>query len=250
MTLLAAVFVSGFVLLSSRSVCRGMLGRPGGRLRDLRLPEAPTILRSRRRPLATHRGRIVVAVLSGVIGLFVVGPLIVAVVIAGSMLVHRVRPLTAARRRVRSIDRVLPDAIELFILTIQAGLSPVQATRELTASAPVEARDGFRAVVHRLERGEPFAQAVRALPERLGPGMVAFADLVGGADRHGTPIGPVLESLASEVRAARRRLDEADARRLPIRLAFPLVVCTLPSFVLLAIAPAVIAALSSLSLSF
>ena len=59
----------------------------------------------------------------------------------------------------------------------------------------------------------------------------------------------MLESLAHEARASRRRQHEATARRLPVRLSFPLVVCTLPSFVLLAIAPAVIAALSSLSLS-
>jgi tight adherence protein C len=56
----------------------------------------------------------------------------------------------------------------------------------------------------------------------------------------------VLDQLTIEIRAARRRLDQAAARKLPVRLSFPLVTCTLPSFVLLAIAPAVIAALSSL----
>ena len=56
----------------------------------------------------------------------------------------------------------------------------------------------------------------------------------------------MLDQLAVEVRASRRRLDQADARKLPVRLSFPLVACTLPSFVLLAIAPAVIAAISSL----
>jgi tight adherence protein C len=59
----------------------------------------------------------------------------------------------------------------------------------------------------------------------------------------------MLDQLSTEARAARRRLDEADARKLPVRLSFPLVVCTLPSFILLAIAPAVIAALSSLGSS-
>ena len=56
----------------------------------------------------------------------------------------------------------------------------------------------------------------------------------------------VLTQLSVETRATRRRLDEAAARALPVKLSFPLVVCTLPSFVLLAIAPAVLAALSSL----
>ena len=59
-------------------------------------------------------------------------------------------------------------------------------------------------------------------------------------------LAPALEQLSAEARRSRRRRDEADARRLPVRLSFPLVVCTLPSFVLLAIAPAVLAALSSL----
>ena len=248
MRLVAAATVGACVLVSTGGAGGPVLRRRVVRV-SVRATEPSATAPSSRQRLS-RRGRIVLIVLGGAIALVTVGPLVVAAVGGATMLVRRAQPGVAARRRTRTIDRALPDAIELFILTIQAGLSPVQATRELTASAPVEVREGFRLAVHRLERGEPFAQAVRALPERLGPGMVAFADLVGAADRYGTPMGPVLVSLAAEVRAARRRLDEADARRLPIRLSFPLVVCTLPSFVLLAIAPAVIAALSSLSVSF
>ena len=184
----------------------------------------------------------------GVAVVAVVGPFAIGAVLATWWAARRIRPVLAARRLAARVDRAVPDAIEMFVLTIHAGLSPVQAVRELAVTVPAEVRSGFAAVVHRLDRGEPFAQAVQALPERLGGGMVAFADLIAGADRYGVPIGPVLESLALDVRATRRRLDEADARRLPVRLSFPLVICTLPSFVLLAIAPALIAALSSLSL--
>ena len=73
-----------------------------------------------------------------------------------------------------------------------------------------------------------------------------MAAAVASADRDGLPLGPVLDRLAAEARAARRRLGEAEARRLPVRLTFPLVACTLPSFVLIAIAPAVLGALSTL----
>ena len=66
------------------------------------------------------------------------------------------------------------------------------------------------------------------------------------ADREGLPLAPVLDRLAADARSSRRRLGEAAARRLPVRLSFPLVACTLPAFVLLAIAPAVIGALSTL----
>jgi tight adherence protein C len=176
------------------------------------------------------------------------GPPLVFVVAAGLGLASRLRPLWADRRRQVLIDRAVPDAIELFVLAVHAGLTPVQAVRELTTVAAPIVRNGFEAVVHRLDRGEPFGSALRALPDELGVGMVGLADVVASADRYGLPLAPVLESLALEARASRRRSDEADARRLPVKLAFPLVVCTLPSFVLLAIAPALVAALSSLSI--
>ena len=66
------------------------------------------------------------------------------------------------------------------------------------------------------------------------------------AVRDGLPLPPVLDRLTDEATTSRRRQGEAAARRLPVRLSFPLVVCTLPSFVLLAIAPAVLGALSTL----
>ncbi len=158
----------------------------------------------------------------------------------------RTRPLVAARRRRREAERALPDALDLLVLSIRAGLTSPQAIAELAVHAPESVRGAFASTVHRTERGQPFADALTALPEILGPGALALADLIATSDRYGLPLGPVLDQLTTEARDARRRLDQADARKLPVRLSFPLVTCTLPSFVLLAIAPAVVAALSSL----
>ena len=236
--------VAGTVLSALAAVHRTLPSRPVRRVRELR-SGAP---RTRASRLVGRHWRLGSLVLTGFAALAVGGPFVVGALFASWWAVRRMRPVLASRRLAARVERAVPDAIEMFVLTIHAGLSPVQAVRELAITVPAEVRSGFDAVVHRLDRGEPFAQAVQALPERLGGGMVAFADLIAGADRYGVPIGPVLESLALDVRATRRRLDEADARRLPVRLSFPLVICTLPSFVLLAIAPALIAALSSLSL--
>jgi Flp pilus assembly protein TadB len=150
------------------------------------------------------------------------------------------------RRRRREVERAWPDAIELLVHALEAGLTPRQAVVHLTSCAPLPVRAGFVAVVHRTERGQPFADARRALPEQLGPATASVADVIATSERYGLPLAPVLDQLARDARDARRRLDQAAARTLPVRLSFPLVVCTLPSFVLLAIAPAVIAALSSL----
>jgi tight adherence protein C len=139
--------------------------------------------------------------------------------------------------------------MDLLVLSVRAGLTPQQAIRDLAGSAPDSVRPAFALVVHRSDRGQAFADSLVGLPETLGTPALALADVLATGERYGLPIGPMLDQLANEARAARRRLDEADARRLPVRLAFPLVTCTLPSFVLLAIAPAVIAALSSLGSS-
>lgn len=159
------------------------------------------------------------------------------------------RPFVRLRRRRRElteIERAIPDAIEQLVLVVHAGLTPHQAVRSLVATAPSPTRVAFDDVVHRLDRGDALADALGALPARLGPSMATVADTLAIAERHGTPIGEALVQLSADVRLRRRRLAEADARKLPVRLSFPLVCCTLPSFVLVAIAPAVMAALSSL----
>jgi tight adherence protein C len=150
------------------------------------------------------------------------------------------------RHRDALVAEALPDSIELVIVGVRAGLSPTRAV-ELAArrAAPVLA-DAFGEVVHRLHRGHRLADALSALPAMLGPCAAGFADTLASADRCGLPIGPVLDRLADEVRTERRRHSERFARTLPIRLSFPLVVCTLPAFVLLAIVPAVLGAVSTL----
>jgi tight adherence protein C len=151
-----------------------------------------------------------------------------------------------ARRSRRAIEQAWPDAIEFVVHALEAGLTPRQAMTHLVAHGPESTRPGFAAVVHRAERGQPFADALRALPDVLGAPAGGVADVIGTSDRYGLPLAPVLDRLAREARDSRRRLDQIAARKLPVRLSFPLVACTLPSFVLLAIAPPVVAALSSL----
>jgi tight adherence protein C len=181
-----------------------------------------------------------------VVGTVVLTPVPTAIVVGVIVLVHRTQPIRAARRRRHDAERALPDALDLLVLGIQAGLTPHQAIAELAVSAPESVRSAFALTMHRCERGQSFADALTALPDTLGPGAIGLADVIATSDRYGLPLGPVLDQLTTESRDSRRRLDQADARKLPVRLSFPLVVCTLPSFVLLAIAPAVIAALSSL----
>ncbi|HEY5664512.1 MAG TPA: type II secretion system F family protein [Ilumatobacter sp.] len=152
----------------------------------------------------------------------------------------------AHRRHVARATAALPDAIELLTLVIRSGMTPTAAVEAVAHRVPTPLVGAFAEVVHRMHRGERLADALDVFAVQLGPAAAGFADALATADRFGLPIEPVLDRLAIDVRADRRRLAERHARTLPVKLSFPLVLCTLPSFVLLAIAPAVIGALATL----
>ena len=200
-----------------------------------------------RQPRLVRRASIVAAAAAvAVVVTSVAGPVGTLAVGGGAwLLVVRRRRTLAARRR-RAVDAAMADAVELFVLCVLAGRSPVQAVSDLAARSPPVLRPAFAAVELQLHRGRSLADALGELPRLGGPIGHELAVAVASADRDGLPLGPALDRLAAEARAARRRAGEAEARRLPVRMTFPLVVCTLPSFVLLAIAPAVLGALSTL----
>jgi tight adherence protein C len=199
--------------------------------------------------LASPHARRAMSIIGAVAVTWIVGPFAFAVAVAAVWLLRRLRPVLTDHRRRAAIERALPDAMDQLVAMVRAGLTPFQAVSEIARTAEPSISDAFREVVRRTERGQPFADALTALPQHLGTVAGELADVIAASDRHGLPLGPVLDQLTAETRATRRRLDQADTRKLPVRLAFPLVMCTLPSFVLLAIAPALIAALSSLGAS-
>jgi len=155
-------------------------------------------------------------------------------------------PDRAARRSQRAAERAYPDAIEMIVLAVRAGYLPPAAMEMAMPHLAPAIRPAFAAVAARTATGDRFADALSALPAMLGPMAAPLADSFAAADRYGQPIAPVLERLATEARQHRRRHADALARQLPVRMSVPLVLCTLPSFILLAVVPLLLAALSSL----
>jgi tight adherence protein C len=140
----------------------------------------------------------------------------------------------------------LPATIDLLVLAISQGLLPAAAIREIAPCTTGIVHDALDATVVRLDAGARFADAVTSLPAVLGHRADALADVFAAADRDGLPLAPVLERLAGDARQMRRRQIDERARRLPVQLSVPLVLCTLPSFALLTVVPLLLAALTSL----
>lgn len=155
----------------------------------------------------------------------------------------QVRSRARARRRCATD---FPDALDLMVLSIRAGYLPAQAIVEIEPFLASSLRPAFAVVGDAMRSGSRFAEALGELRTRIGPIAQPLVDSLSAADRYGLPLAPVLERLSFEARQQRRRDTDAAARELPVRLAMPLVLCTLPSFVLLAIVPLLLGALSSL----
>jgi tight adherence protein C len=198
------------------------------------------------RSATTRTSRLRPSILCIMVAIAIGAPLIGAAVIIGWWLGRRWidvrRSAGAARRTVADY----PDALDLLVLSIRAGFVPAQAVVEITPFLPTSLRPAFAAIGEAMDRGERFADALTVLHSHLGPMALPLVDSLSAADRYGLPLAPVLERLAFEARQQRRRDADANARELPVRLAMPLVLCTLPSFVLLAIVPLLLGALSSL----
>jgi Flp pilus assembly protein TadB len=201
-----------------------------------------------RRPQPNGRstpGRWAIGGVLGIVVVAVAGPLAALVVITAATVVGWWRVRRRRLRRATAMRNAYPDAIDLVVLAIRAGLLPAAAIAATADHVDGLLRPAFIEVGERAARGDRLADALTALTDHLGATAAALVDSLASAERYGLPIAPVLERLADEARSDRRRAADAAARQLPVRLAAPLVVCTLPAFVLLAIVPLLIGAFSS-----
>ncbi len=140
------------------------------------------------------------------------------------------------RRRQRDLIEDVPDLVELFRLAIGAGLSVHQSVRALAVRLHGPGADALDEVVARQDGGERLADGLEGLARRGEPLRPLGAALT-AAERYGAPLGPALDRAASEAREVRRRQAEEAARRLPVLLLFPLVLCILPAAALLTVVP-------------
>jgi tight adherence protein C len=187
----------------------------------------------------------VLVVVLGAAAVVAGGPLVGGAAVVAMHVQQQWRAVRRATRRQRLIDDAYPDAIDLVVLAIRAGFLPAAAIDAATPHLPAALREPFAAVTARVAGGERFADALTSL-DALGRVARPLVDTFAAADRYGLALAPVLERLAFDARQQRRRLADAAARQLPVRLSLPLVLCTLPSFVLLAIVPLLLGAFSSL----
>lgn len=180
----------------------------------------------------------ILAVLTAFIGSVVVGlPLGVGLAALWPAIGWRTR---RARRLAGSdaLRRGLPEAYGLLAVAAASGLNAYRSIEVVAESVQGPVGVLFGSVMADIRGGAPVAEAVGRCSESSElRELASLARAVASAERQGSPLAPSLQRLADDAAERRRRRAEAEARKAPVRILFPLVTCVLPSFVLLTVVP-------------
>jgi tight adherence protein C len=153
--------------------------------------------------------------------------------------------------RQRRIRIALPDALDLTVICVEAGLALDQALmrvgKDLHHAHP-DLSDEFHLVNLEMRAGKPRAEALRNLVERTG--VDDIRSLVGTliqTDRFGTSVAQALRVHSDSLRTQRRQRAEEQAAKTTIKMVPPLVIFILVPFLFVTIGPAIIQAYHSLA---
>jgi len=155
------------------------------------------------------------------------------------------------KKRQSVLKSSFPDALDLLVVCVEAGMGLDAAlqktTNSLALSAP-ELSDELALVNVSLRVGMPRVQALRNMVVRTGlvevKGLLAVIEQ---SARYGTGVADSLRVYAKEFRAKRRQEMEEAAAKVSTKLIFPLIICIWPSFFIVALGPSFMTIMEALS---
>jgi tight adherence protein C len=148
------------------------------------------------------------------------------------------------KKRRDKIRRSLPDALDLLVICVGAGLGLDQAMlrvgQELVISHP-EINQEFLQINLEQLAGKPRLEAWKSAAVRTEVEEFSlFVTMLTQADRFGTPIIRALSRFSDEIRLKRRQRAEEKAAKTKIKILFPLVLFIFPCIFIVLLAPAIL----------
>jgi tight adherence protein C len=148
------------------------------------------------------------------------------------------------RDRQQRIRLALPDALDLTVICVEAGLALDQAMLRVGEDlhhAHPDLSDEFHLVNLEMRAGKPRAEALRNLAARTGvDDLRALVATLIQTDRFGTSVAQALRVHSDSLRTERRQRAEEQAAKTTIKMVVPLVIFVLPSIIFVTLGPAVI----------
>lgn len=158
------------------------------------------------------------------------------------------------KQRRERIRKGIPDAVDLLVICVGAGLGLDQALQRVGQELVTSHADIHEELLQiNLEQraGKPRLEAWKSMAERTKiEEFASFVSMLSQTDRFGTPIIRALSRFSEDVRMKRRQRAEEMAAKTKIKILFPLVLCIFPCIFIVLLAPAVLnmaAAMQSVS---
>ena len=138
-------------------------------------------------------------------------------------------------------ERQLTDAIDLLVVSVEAGLGLDAAMKRVADKIGGPIGEAFSGSLYQIALGESREAAFRGIYDRIPIQEVGqFTGSIIQAEQLGVSIGKVLRTQAGMLRRKRRLKAEEHARKAPIKILFPLVLFIFPSLFVVILGPAII----------
>jgi tight adherence protein C len=149
-----------------------------------------------------------------------------------------------AKRRQHRIRCSLADALDLLVVSVEAGLGLDQALMRVASElefAYPELAGELKLINLELRAGKPRAEALRNLADRTGvEDLQSLVTMLIQTDKFGTSVAQSLRVFSDTLRTKRRQRAEEAAAKTGVKMVFPLVFCIFPAIWVVTIGPAAI----------
>jgi len=178
-----------------------------------------------------------------VVGNLMLTSLLIGIGLAGFYLPEWGVALAIAQRQ-KEIREGFPDALDLMVVCVEAGMGLDQAIKKIADEMQMTHKaisEEFEKMSLEIRAGRSRRDAMRNLAERTGVEDVkVLVTLLIQTDKFGTSIAQALRVLSGSMRTKRRQRLEELAMKLPVKLMFPLILFIFPALFVVIIGPGVI----------
>ncbi|GAA5510241.1 type II secretion system F family protein [Novipirellula caenicola] len=147
-----------------------------------------------------------------------------------------------AKKRKEKIFLGLPDALDLMVVCVEAGLGMDQALRKVSEEMKKSHRhigEEFNVANQQLQFGSPRSEVLSALGQRSGvDDLKQLASILIQADKFGSSVGSALRVQSDAMRTKRRQIAEEKAAKTAVKMIFPLVLFIFPGIFVVLVGPA------------
>ncbi len=167
--------------------------------------------------------------------LYTIGGFVLGYFLPGMIVSSRIK------RRQDAITKALPDALDLLVICVEAGLGFDMAMGKVYEKWDNDLALAFGRVLREIQLGKIRRDALRDMASRMDvPDVTAFIAAIVQADQLGVSMSKILRVQADQMRTKRRQRAQEKAHQAPVKMLIPMVFLIFPSIWIVLLGPSAI----------